>query len=663
MLPINAIHHAALFARYLEENTAVIHQVLRQYQSKEVIDDEIQRSLDTLQNLAEIGKYFTVLPLSQKTAAFLPLNLPLYSFVLFAAIPSYQSVSLFIRAPQKLQSVFEELFSALSFGRHYPNIHLFKGSREGFLSEHCKGASVVLFTGKYENFLRVRKSCNKKTLILYNGVGHNPLVITPSANLDLAVAKTLQVKLFNNGQDCAGPDNILVHGSIIDEYLMRLIKSLSQVQCDTTYQDDATIVGPLFETDSLLGVAGLISSMRDKGATILYGGQFDLQHNVMLPCVMRTSLHQLRNFTELYSPLILVTEYDHDHDLGLYFDGPNAEYEGKAMYVSLFGESDYVQGVTGSIILKNRTIHDIERGVEEYGGYSPGASSVSFQDVHIAKPLLIPREIYNFLSLLNGQHLLASAVAGQGDLVRKLISASFQGAVANIFGTELEFAFIFGSFASNRDKRHSDLDTFVCVHEKRPEQIERYLTWLFSMHEMFGRIPDFKYPTEIVLLSELQSAVVQLSTLELSTTMNAAQKYDVMVWCHSLSQPWIGAVNPERIPPQWKDAFPTNSNRILRSFLISIEQAVSSGSDISQLKPELYEIPRDEPGLSNYIDNLKGRGLVNVLKMIPFEEIPVHIDVVMNLVATREFMGKSLFAVNSTTHLHNPYFRFGVVAD
>ena len=292
MLFANVIRHARSFADHLEANVLVIQNILRKYQSKEVVDDEIRRSLEALRSLSEINQYFTDIPLSQKTAAFLPLNLPLYSFVLFAIMPAYQSTSLVLRAPQRMQNLFNELFESLSFGEHYPNIHVFTGSRDEFLTQHCKQASVVLFTGKYENFLRIRKICNKDTLILFNGVGNNPLVITPSADIDLAVIKTLQVKLFNNGQDCAGPDIILVHSSVIDVYLKKLIEKLTQIRCDTSYQNDNVVVGPLFETSSLLGTAKLISSMRDKGAVIVHGGQIDINHNIMYPCVMRASLYQ-----------------------------------------------------------------------------------------------------------------------------------------------------------------------------------------------------------------------------------------------------------------------------------------------------------------------------------------------------------------------------------
>lgn len=661
MQSIKPVDHAESVADHLEAKTSTVHKILRKYESKEVVDDELTRSVEALRSMGEIAHYFPETLLSQKTATFLPLNLPLYSFVLFAGTPAYQSASLIIRPPNRMKELFDKMFQELGLAKYYPNTHVFSGSREHFLTQHCQKASVVLFTGKYENFLRVRKACSKDTLILFNGVGHNPLVVTPSADLSLAVEKTLQVKLFNNGQDCAGPDTILVHSSIADEYTQRLVEKLTQVRCGTSYQNDDVRIGPMFESSALLETIALIANMRREGARIVHGGQVDIGQDIMYPCVIRTSLRQTQNFKELYSPLFLIAEYERDPELALYFDDPNKRYQNSEMYVSLFGESNYVAGVKGSIVLKDRTIHDVERGTEEYGGYSPGASSVSYQGIRIPKPLLIPREIHTFLSP-QGQKAFTSNLRRKSSWEQQAVETQFGEVVRNVFGNQLVFAYIFGSFAAGRDKRYSDIDTLVCVHKSQKDQAAKYLEWLFHIHEMFGRIPDFKYPAEIVSFAELQTAVGQLATMKLSATSNEATKYDAMVWCHSLSQPWIGVINEENIPAQWKTLFLSQSSRLLRSFLEDLEQAIMAGRDVSRVCPEMYEVPRAEPELSRYIGNLSNRGLISVLKMVPFEETPIHTEAILRLVYQREFMGKRLFSIEGPEHLHHPCFRFGVVS-
>lgn len=658
----NVVAHANAFADFLESNIRSIHEILRKYQSKEVVDDEIDRSIEALRSMQEIRQYFDEVPLAHQTVTFLPLNLPLYSFVLFGAMPSYQSTSLTIRAPERMQALFTELFDNLLIKTHYPNINVFEGSRSDFLSTYCKDASVIIFTGKHENMLRIRKACRGDTLVLFNGVGHNPLVVTPSADIDLAVEKSLQVKLFNNGQDCAGPDIILVHSLAIESYLEKLLAKLAPIRCADNYFNDKVVIGPMFETSSLLGTAKLISDLQEQNGTILHGGQFDLRNNIMYPCVMKISLQQIQNFTEIYSPLFLVTEYGDDQELALYFRDAGSQYQKNEMYVSLFGESNYVTGMRGSIVLRDCTIHDIERGTEEYGGYSPSASSVSYRGMTISKPLLIPREIHNFLSP-QGQKMLASSLGmSKGDRKNQIIEAEFQEAIARIFGDQLVFACIFGSFATGKDKRYSDIDTLVCVKNRYPEQVEEYLYWLFHMHEVFGKIPDFRYPAEIVTFSELQDATDTLPTLELSISPNEFAKYKTMIWCHCLSQwwTWKGEVQPKNVPEQWKQVFSTNFPRIFKSLLARLEDALISGRDVSLWPPDILEVPRKEPEISYFLKNASDQDLLALLKMIPFEEKPMYSDIVLRSVANREFMGRKTFSDDLET-LHHPDFRFGVI--
>ena len=661
MIYQDILSHARLFADHLESNSSIIRDILCRYQSKQVIDDELKRSAETLRNLYQIKRYFPSSFLSRSTAVFLPLNLPLYSLILFGIMPAYQSTSLIIRVPEIMNELFQELFQKIEMAKHYPNITLFEGHREKFLCDYCKTSSAVIFTGKYENFLKIQQACSPDTLILYNGVGHNPIVVTSSADIDLAVKKTIEVKLFNNGQDCAGPDTILVHRSISDLYADKLVRELSKVRGGQSYSDDEVVIGPLFEKSSLVDIVHLISDLRKKGAKILYGGQVDLNQNIVYPCVMKFSLSRLQNFTEVYSPLFLIAEYSHDQELDLYFNDSNDQYQNNDMYISLFGESNYVSKMNNGIVLKNCIIHDVEIGTREYGGYSPGASLVSYCRLKIAKPLLIPREIHRFLRPEN-QPLFTRLLSVKKKQEQEFVVSQFRSNVERIFGDQLSFAYIFGSFANGKDKRYSDIDTFICVRKKIARQIESYLKWLFDIHEALGRIPDFKYPAEIVSVSDLESVINLFPKIELSATKNRPSSYDAMVWCHSLSQPWLGLLKAENVSIAWKSLFGDHKSRLLRSFLRNLEKRiVKKSSCLYCLGSEVYEIPRREPEISNFINNLKGRGLVKILKMIPFEEKMIYENIVSSLVSEREFIGRGLSNTAESKYLYDPYFRFGAV--
>lgn len=646
--------HANAFADHLLNNSGVIHKVLRKYQSKEVVDDEIQRSVEMLRNIDELQNYFT--GRVSKISVFLPLNLPLYSFVLFSAVPSYQSLQLVVRAPERMSAVFNELCHALSLENFYKNIIFFNGKRQDFVDTHCIFSDVVIFTGKYENFVKIREMCGKKTLILFNGVGHNPIVVTETADVNIAVEKTLHVKLFNNGQDCAGPDMILVHSTVIDSFLSLLTQKLKSVRTDYNYNDDHTKIGPLFESSSLNRFSDVVNRVRETGGEIIEGGIVDYKNNIIQPCVCRHTLQQYTNYDELYSPIFIVTEYTNDTELNLYFNDPNSRYTQKQMYVSVFGHSKYIaESLPGTIPLVNISIHDAERGTEEYGGYSVGASAVSFNKLMIPKPILVPREIYTYM-LSPYNKLIRESGAAENIIIETL----FKNTVQRIFKDNLVFAYIFGSYARNRAKSYSDVDTMVCVKKKDSLQIHQYLEWLFEISEIFGKIPDLKYPAEIVEFNQLQKAATSFENLNLVSEINSADAYDSMIWLHSLSHYKAAVVYEENIPSGWENIFPSQSNRILKEFLSDLREKMLS-SMASKNHDHFSNIPTSKEDLDNYIKNLgNGRKLIDILRYISFEEKLLYSKNVIELITQRNFFGRGVFIKNETKFNFDSSFRFGV---
>jgi hypothetical protein len=79
------------------------------------------------------------------------------------------------------------------------------------------------------------------------------------------------------------------------------------------------------------------------------------------------------------------------------------------------------------------------------------------------------------------------------------------------------------------------------------------------------------------------------------------------------------------------------------------------------LQSALLEVPRKEPDISDFIRNIGDQDLLDLLKMIPFEEKPMYSDIVSRLVANREFMGRRVFSVDDLETLYHPDFRFGVI--
>lgn len=382
-------------AEHILKNRKALHYILRKFENYDVVEDEINKSADVLKNIADLKEYFK--GRVNLISTFLPLNIPLYSFVLFAVIPSYQAKSVVVRVPTGLSVFFSELYKILSEGNLLKNISLYEGKKKDFVDEYCKKSDVIIFTGKYQNFSNIRYMCKKDTLMIFNGSGHNPVIVTETADLKQAVKKIIKAKLYNNGQDCIAPNIIFIHSKIAKKFIDFLNEELEKLKVDVNYSDDKTKIGPLMDRESIISFSEMVSNFLNKGAEIIYGGKIDFKYNLAYPCVFSSSINSFLNYEELYSPIFVIDEYVEDEDLKIYFKDKDGNYNSKQMYVSVFGHSKYVENLKESIILINKSVLDIEEGNKEFGGYSLESSAVCYMGKSIAQPILIPREIFEYL--------------------------------------------------------------------------------------------------------------------------------------------------------------------------------------------------------------------------------------------------------------------------
>ena len=363
----------------IQKHKAEIHDILLAYESQETIADELFKSIDCLEGIHSV----TV----DQIASLLPVNLPLYSLILFGLIPSLMAKKTYVRPPRAMQKAIKDLYSLLDIEHLFPNLELLENiERDTFRTEIAEKSNVVIFTGSQRNALKIYESLPKKCLFIYNGAGINPLVVFKNASIALAVEKTVHVKIFNSGQDCAGPDTILVHETVYETFHELLVKQLKALKISSHYTDGARI-GPMIETSYLPELSKLL--LKDE-KFITYGGSIDYGHRIVHPTIITKSLDQGSNYSEIFAPLFYISTFN-ETTLPSYFN--NDLYRNNAMYVSVFGSSDLEKHITHSVILRDTDVIEQERGNAAYGGYGLYSSYVCHYGHKEVRPILISQEI------------------------------------------------------------------------------------------------------------------------------------------------------------------------------------------------------------------------------------------------------------------------------
>jgi aldehyde dehydrogenase (NAD+) len=102
--------------------------------------------------------------------------------------------------------------------------------------------------------------------------GNNAAVVTPSADLDLALRAIAFAAMGTAGQRCTTLRRLFVHESVYD----RLVPKLRQVYASVRVGDpraDGTLVGPLIDRGAFEGMERALQDARSAGGTVHGGGR------------------------------------------------------------------------------------------------------------------------------------------------------------------------------------------------------------------------------------------------------------------------------------------------------------------------------------------------------------------------------------------------------
>ena len=102
--------------------------------------------------------------------------------------------------------------------------------------------------------------------------GNNAIIVTPTADLDLAMRAILFGAVGTAGQRCTTTRRIILHDSLRASLTRRLVNAYRQVPIGNPLQP-GTLMGPLINTRAVQDMQDALAAVRQQGGQILYGGE------------------------------------------------------------------------------------------------------------------------------------------------------------------------------------------------------------------------------------------------------------------------------------------------------------------------------------------------------------------------------------------------------
>lgn len=172
------------------------------------------------------------------------------------------------------------------------------------------------FTGSTEVGRELLHACADRVVSASMELGGNaPVVVLPGADLDVAVAGSLQAKMRNGGAACTAANRFYVHASLHDAFVARMVVELERLRVGPGL-DRGNDVGALVSVAERDKVADLVHAAVADGATVVTGGP-DAPGTVpdggaFYPATLLTGVRHGSSITatEVFGPVTAVVRYD-----------------------------------------------------------------------------------------------------------------------------------------------------------------------------------------------------------------------------------------------------------------------------------------------------------------------------------------------------------------
>ena len=142
--------------------------------------------------------------------------------------------------------------------------------------------------------------------------GNNAAIVTPSADLDLAVRGIVFSAAGTAGQRCTTLRRLIVHSSVADELVDRIVNAYRQLPIGDPAVE-GTLIGPLIHETAYRDMVGALEQARADGGEVFGGERHDVGDEsayYVAPAVVRMPSQTAVVHNETFAPILYVLTYD-----------------------------------------------------------------------------------------------------------------------------------------------------------------------------------------------------------------------------------------------------------------------------------------------------------------------------------------------------------------
>ncbi|MFC5715043.1 aldehyde dehydrogenase family protein [Pseudomonas sp. GCM10022188] len=179
--------------------------------------------------------------------------------------------------------------------------------------------------------------------------GNNAMILTPSADLDMAVRAILFSAVGTAGQRCTTLRRLIAHESVKDEIVARLKAAYAKVRIGNPLQGN--LVGPLIDRQAFEAMQNALVRARDEGGQV-FGGERQLAEQYPNAYYVAPALVEMPAQSEVvrhetFAPILYVLSY-RDFDEALRLNNEVPQGLSSCIFTTDVREAEAFQSAAGS---------------------------------------------------------------------------------------------------------------------------------------------------------------------------------------------------------------------------------------------------------------------------------------------------------------------------
>ncbi len=182
--------------------------------------------------------------------------------------------------------------------------------------------------------------------------GNNAIIITPDADLKLAIPAVVFGAVGTAGQRCTTTRRLIIHSSIYDKVKESLLKAYKSLKIGDPL-DQSNHVGPLIDKDAVKMFSEALEKVKKEGGKVIFGGDVLSGKGYESGCYVSPAIVEAENNYEIvqeetFAPILYLIKYNKSLDEAIELHNGVVQGLSSAIFTNNLKESEQFLSAVGS---------------------------------------------------------------------------------------------------------------------------------------------------------------------------------------------------------------------------------------------------------------------------------------------------------------------------